>query len=93
MSKNIIKKKLTIKIVDCLGHFATCDRAVEKLKIATKELKEEKSVYFKLRKGFINEYITRWAKDYKEKISKKNWEEYLKIFMNATPGPPYSKQL
>ena len=64
-SKNIIKKKLVIKIGDYLGHFFTHDKAIKKLKIVIKEFEGEKSVAFRLRKYFINEYIRRQAKDYK----------------------------
>lgn len=105
-SKNIIKKKkLAIKIGDHLSHFATCEKVVEKLKIAIKEFKEAKSISFEPRKDFINEYIVRWAKDCKESPEvmkkmlqredkqKKKWKEYLKIFVNVIPGPSSSKEL
>lgn len=45
-SRNIIKKKLSIKIEDYSGHFATHDKAGEKLKIVIKEFKEAKSFAF-----------------------------------------------
>ena len=56
-------KKVETKIEDYLGYFATRDKAIEKLKIVLKEFKKAKTVAFKLRQEFIDEYIERRDKD------------------------------
>ena len=65
-AKNIIiKKKISTKLGDYSGPFVTPDEAVEKLEIVMKVHKEAKSVSYKLRNNFINEYIARGAEDCK----------------------------